>query len=67
MTYKDAILSCNGFIDRNENEYNSNIIDKKRAVAQGHTVEVDSVSNELFTSTSGTYVLNGILVSVYTD
>lgn len=67
MTYKDAILSCNGFIDRNENEYNPNVIDKKRVVAQGHTVEVDSVTNELFTETSGTYVLNGLLVSVYTE
>lgn len=67
MTYKDAILSCNGFIDRNENEYNSNIIDKKRVVAQGHTVQVDSVTNELFTATSGTYVLNGLLVSVYSE
>lgn len=67
MTYKDAILSCNGFIDRNENDYNPNVIDKKRVVAQGHTVQVDSVTNELFTATSGTYVLNGLLVSIDTN
>lgn len=67
MTYKDAILSCSGFVDRNENDYNPNIIDKKRVVEQGHATRRDSVPNELFTSTSGSYVLNGLLVSTYTE
>lgn len=67
MSYKDAILNCVGFIDRNQLEFNSDIIDKKRVVELGHTIEVNSVTNELFTSTMGTYVLNGLLVSYVTE
>lgn len=67
MSYKDAILNCVGFVDRNQLEFNSDIIDKKRVVELGHTIEVNSVTNELFTSTMGTYVLNGLLVSYVTE
>ena len=65
MTYRNAILSCTGFVDRNENEFNADLIDKKRVVEEGNTIEVATVTNELFTATQGTYLLNGILVSVY--
>lgn len=65
MSYKEAILACTGFVDRNENEFNADLIDKKRVVEEGNTIEVATVTNELFTATQGTYLLNGILVSVY--
>ena len=65
MTYRNAILSCTGFVDRNENEFNADLIDKKRVVEEGNTIEVATVTNELFTATQGTYLLNGILVSTY--
>lgn len=62
MTYKEAILNCNGFVDRCESDFNANIIDKKRVVEEGNTIEVDTVTNELFTNTSGTYIMTALLV-----
>lgn len=67
MTYRNAIMSCVGFIDRNEHEFNAGIIDKKRAIEQGRTMEVDSVTNELFTGVEGTFslcALNATAVNV---
>lgn len=63
MTYKEAILNCNGFVDRCESDFNANIIDKKRVVEEGNTIEVDTVTNELFTNTSGTYIMTALLAS----
>lgn len=62
MTYKEAILNCNGFVDRSESDFNANIIDKKRVIEEGNTIEVDTVTNELFTNTSGTYIMTALLV-----
>lgn len=62
MTYKDAILACEGFIDRNEFEYNSDVIDKKRVVRQGRNLEVDTVRNSLFINKTGSFVLSGVNV-----
>lgn len=62
MTYKEAILNCNGFVDRCESDFNANIIDKKRVIEEGNTIEVDTVTNELFTNTSGTYIMTALLV-----
>ena len=62
MTYKEAIINCNGFVDRCESDFNANIIDKKRVVEEGNTIEVDTVTNELFTNTSGTYIMTALLV-----
>ena len=45
MTYKEALLNCTGFIDRNENEYNDNITDPKRVISQGQDIEVMSLTN----------------------
>lgn len=64
MTYKNGILSCNGFIDRNENEFNPNIIDKKRVIEEGRNISIETVTNEVFTSASGSYILNGFYVSL---
>lgn len=48
MTYKEALLNCTGFIDRNESEFNDNIIDTKRVIEQGeemffHEIDVSKV------------------------
>ncbi len=63
MTYKEAILNCNGFVDRCESDFNANIIDKKRVVEEGNTIEVNTVTNELFTNTIGTYIMTALLIS----
>ena len=63
MTYKEALLSCTGYIDRNENEYNGLIPDGMISLEKGEIIETNFVTNELFTETQGTYVLQGLLVS----
>lgn len=63
MTYKEAIINCNGFVDRCESDFNANIIDKKRVVEEGNTIEVDTVTNELFTNNTGTYIMTALLIS----
>lgn len=64
MTYKEAILNCKGFIDRNEYVFNPYVIDKKRVIEQGHDIYTYPVSNYLFGYREGTYVLNGLLLSI---
>lgn len=63
MTYKEALLACNGYIDRNENEYNGLIPDGMISLQKGEVIETNFVTNELFTETEGTYILQGLLVS----
>ena len=62
MTYKDAILACTGFIDRNESDNNPYVIDKKIVVETGRDVSVENVSNELFVNPFGMYTLSGLLI-----
>ena len=62
MTYKEALLACTGYIDRNENEYNGLIPDSMISLEKGETIETAFVTNELFEDDSGTYVLQGLLV-----
>lgn len=63
MTYKDAIYEQIGFIDRNEYEYNNNIIDKKRVISQGFDIEQHIVTNTLFNNI-GSYILTGFDLSL---
>lgn len=63
MTYKEALLACTGYIDRNENEYNGLIPDGMISLQKGEVIETNFVTNELFTETQGTYVLQGLLVT----
>lgn len=65
MTYKNAILSCRGFVDRNERASSPMIVDKKRVVRSGKTVSYTAIPNELFTETNGWYVLNGLALSTH--
>ena len=58
MTYKNGILNCSGFIDRNENINNRNIIDNKRVVEQGYNIGQISIPNNLFKQYFS-YVLTG--------
>lgn len=48
MSYKDAILNLNAFIDRNENVTNPMLIDKKRVIEQGLDIEVVEIENDVF-------------------
>ena len=63
MTYKEALLACTGYIDRNENEYNGLIPDGMISLQKGEVIETNFVTNELFIETEGTYILQGLLVS----
>ena len=62
MTYKEALLACTGYIDRNENEYNGLIPDGMISLEKGETIETVALNNELFTSTRGSYVIQGLLI-----
>ena len=62
MTYKEALLACTGYIDRNENEYNGLIPDNMISLEKGETIETVALNNELFTSTRGSYVIQGLLI-----
>lgn len=57
MTYREGIKKLKGFIDRNEEFYNDDIIDNKRVVVQGQEIEEGEAVNVLF-STTPKYVLN---------
>ena len=60
MTYKDSLLKCEGYIDRNEYIQNKMIIDNNRAIMQGADFEEDTIPNELFGS--GSFVLSGLRI-----
>lgn len=64
MSYKNALLSCSAFVDRNENSFDNNIIDKKRIIEQGYDIEVSTITNELLTdNVDYNYVLTGFYTS----
>ena len=64
MSYKNALLSCSAFVDRNENTFDNKIIDKKRVIEQGYDVEVSTITNELINDTVDyNYILTGFFVS----
>lgn len=67
MTYKDGLLNCSAFIDRNENSYDQLIIDDKLPIKQGQTVDVHFITNTLFDINSGKYVLQGLNLSIEED
>lgn len=48
MTYKNGIYNLNGFIDRNEEDYDEGIEDTKRVAEIGYNVEERSATNYLF-------------------
>lgn len=66
MSYKDAIRQCFGFCERNEFQFNDNIIDRNRVIEQGADVSVTPVTNELFTDSDGSVVVQGFGLKLYT-
>ena len=48
MTYKEALLNCTGFIDRNESELSPFIVDNKRALETGEEITTEFISNWVF-------------------
>lgn len=66
MSFKEALLNCSGFIDRNENEFNDLIVDNRISLQQGENVEVELIENELFLDNvagTGTFVMQGLLLT----
>ena len=68
MTYKDALLGLRAFVDRNEFDFNKDIIDKNRTVEQGIDITIYELNNWVFdlneldsnqVDNAYTYVLNG--------
>lgn len=64
MSYKEAIRGVNAFVDRNENTFNPNIIDKKRVIVQGVDTEIYTVENDLFNENKN---VSCILTGFYTQ
>lgn len=66
MSYKDAIRQCIGFCERNEFQFDDNIIDRNRVIEQGADVTVTPVTNELFIDSDGSVVVQGFGLKLYT-
>lgn len=64
MSYKDTIKTLEAFVDRSQSNYNLKVIDNKLPLEKTETVEVDTVQNQLFVDNFGTYVLQGLQVTV---
>lgn len=61
MSYKNGIARLQGFVDRNENDYDPKIIDNNRVIQQGNDISVIDVPNNLFNQ----YSLNNFLLIGY--
>lgn len=65
-TYADGIQNLTAFVDRNEYEFNPDIIDEDYAVELGQTVDDDVIDNKVFGGVSESapysYVINGYLL-----
>lgn len=55
MSYKDALINLNAFVDRNESKSNPMLIDKKRVIEQGVNVEVIEIENDVFFKDNETF------------
>lgn len=66
MSYKNGIKKLPAFIERNENDFNDDLIDNKRVVSQGFDVEVITRTNEVF-DTPPKYVLNAFGCKTYVE
>lgn len=63
MSYKDGILQLKGFVERNETVVDNYIVDKKRVIQEGYTYSVDTINNDLFDSSAGSYIITGFMLS----
>ena len=67
MTYKDKLLECEAFIDRNENTFNPLIVDRRKVIEQGQNIITLAADNEVFEGT-GSYIIslsNGFMSTIY--
>ena len=48
MTYKDGIKALNAFVERNESQFDENIVDKLRPIEEGYDVQSTEIPNNLF-------------------
>ena len=67
MTYKDKLLECEAFIDRNENTFNPLIVDRRKVIEQGQNIITLAAENEVFEGT-GSYIIslsNGFMSTMY--
>ena len=67
MTYKDKLLECEAFIDRNENTFNPLIVDRRKVIEQGQNIITLAADNEVFEGT-GSYIIslsNGFMSTMY--
>lgn len=56
MTYKDKLLECEAFIDRNENTFNPLIVDRRKVIEQGQNIIALAAENEVFGDV-GSYIM----------
>lgn len=56
MTYKDKLLECEAFIDRNENTYNPKLTDNRKVIEQGQRVLSKTAINDVF-GDKGSYIM----------
>jgi hypothetical protein len=56
MTYKDKLLECEAFIDRNENTFNPLIVDRRKVIEQGQNIIALTAENEVF-GDAGSYIM----------
>lgn len=62
-TYREYLYTLEAYIDRNEAEYNGDLVDKKLPVMSGYDIRTDiGLDNELFTLNGGSYILNGLFL-----
>lgn len=60
-TYRNAILNCEGFIDRCENGYNSLVIDPLITIRDNPVIQSFGIPNEVFTD-SFEYIISGFQI-----
>ena len=60
FTYKDAIKSCSGYVERNENEFNKFIVDSKQVYINSVNHDITVIPNNLFSS-DVSYLLTGYI------
>lgn len=69
MTYKDGIKGLSAFITRNEHTYNDFLIDDKRVIESGYTIDTITVENETFivddesSDLKGDFVVSGFALN----
>lgn len=69
MSYKDGIKNLTAFVDRQENDYNTRIIDPKIVMEQHPNITTYEINNDVFDLTYSKYcfVINGYAIKGFVD